>query len=373
MPKEILISADSHVIELPDLWEKSLPAKLRDRAPRVYFDEQRRAWMFGGPDVVPQAVGGLFMAGRRPEEIEEVRRAGFSAARPGGWDPLARLADIETDGVSGEVLYPSLGLGLFCVADAALQEACFRVYNDWLVEYCKAAPGKLFGIALISVYDVERAVAELERCRREGLRGAMIWQVPHASLPFTSDHYDRFWAAAQDLDMPVNLHILTGFGASMHRQTLAGIERYRRSVNQHEEIANALFELIFSGVLERFPRLKIVSVENEIGWIPFWLSQCDKAFERFRSTLPLPLQHRPSEYFRRQVYATFFNDAVGCRLLPWWGTEQCMWSNDYPHQNSTWPRSREVIARDLGSLGEAERAKLLWQNVARLYALEIGN
>jgi predicted TIM-barrel fold metal-dependent hydrolase len=371
MGAEILISADSHVIELPDLWEKNLPPKLRDRAPRVYFDEQRRAWMFGGPGVVPQAVGGLFMAGRRPEEIEDVRRAGFSAARPGGWDPVARLADMEIDGVSGEVLYPSLGLGLFCVADAELQEACFRVYNDWLVEYCKAAPGRLFGIALISVFDIDRAVAELERCRKAGLRGAMIWQVPHASLPFTSDHYDRFWAAAEALDLPVNLHILTGFGASMHRQTLGGIERYRRSVNQHEEIANALFDLIFSGVLERFPRLKIVSVENEIGWIPFWLSQCDKAFERFRSTLPLALKERPSDYFRRQIYATFFNDSVGCRLLPWWGVEQCMWSNDYPHQNSTWPRSREVIERDLSFLGGAERAKLLWQNVARLYRLEV--
>ena len=199
----------------------------------------------------------------------------------------------------------------------------------------------------------------------------MIWQVPHNSLPFSSDHYDRFWASAQELDMPVNLHILTGYGASMHRQTLGGIERYRRSVNQSEEIANALFDIIFSGVFERFPRLKVVSVENEIGWIPYWLSQCDKAFERFRSTVPLTLKKRPSEYFQRQVYATFFNDQVGCRLLSWWGMDNCMWSNDYPHQNSTWPRSREVIARDLGSLSAGDRAKLVRLNLARLYDLKL--
>lgn len=369
--KELLISADSHVIELPDLWEKRLPRGFSERAPKVYFDERRQNWMFGSPEVPPQAVGGLFMAGQRPEQIENFRKAGFSAARPGGWDPVERLKDMEIDGVSGEVLYPSLGLGLFCMEDAALQEACFQAYNDWIIDYCKGAPARLYGIGLISVFNVDHAVAELERCRRAGLRGAMIWQAPHKSLPFSSDHYDRFWAAAQDLEMPVNLHILTGHGPSMHRQTLAGIERYRRSVNQNEEIANALFDIIFSGALERFPRLKMVSVENEIGWIPYWLAQCDKAFERFRSTAPLTIKSRPSDYFQRQVYATFFNDRVGGRLLSWWGADSCMWSNDYPHQNSTWPRSREVIARDLGPLPAGDRAKLVRLNVARLYDLDL--
>ena len=369
--EELLISADSHVVELPDLWETRLARSFGERAPKVYFDERRQSWMFGSPEVIPQAVGGLFMAGQRPEEIENFRKAGFSAARPGGWDPVERLKDMEIDGVTGEVLYPSLGLGLFCVEDAALQEACFRVYNDWIIDYCKGAADRLYGIALISAFDIERAVTELERCKKAGLRGAMIWQVPHQSLPFHSDHYDRFWAAAEQLDMPVNLHILTGYGLSMKRQTLAGIERYRRGVNQSGEIADALFDIIFSGALERFPRLKLVSVENEIGWIPYWLAQSDKAFERFRSTVPLTLKKRPSEYFERQVYATFFNDQVGCRLLPWWGIDNCMWSNDYPHQNSTWPHSREVIARDLGALPAADRAKLVRLNVARLYDLKL--
>jgi predicted TIM-barrel fold metal-dependent hydrolase len=369
--EEFLISADSHVIEVPDLWEKGLPRSFAERAPKVYFDERRKSWMFGSPEVIPQAVGGLFMAGQRPEEIENFRKAGFSVARKGGWDPVQRLEDMKIDGVSGEVLYPSLGLGLFCMEDASLQEACFRVYNDWIIDYCKGAPERLFGIAMISGFDMPHAVAELERCKKAGLRGAMVWQVPHGSLPFSSDHYERFWAAAQDLDMPVNLHILTGHGASMHRQTLGGIERYRRSVNQCGEIADALFDIIFSGVLERFPRLKIVSVENEIGWIPYWLAQCDKAFERFRSSQPITIKKRPSEYFQRQVYATFFNDQAGCRMLSWWGMDNCMWSNDYPHQNSTWPRSREVIARDLASFSAGDRAKLVQLNVARLYDLKL--
>jgi predicted TIM-barrel fold metal-dependent hydrolase len=368
---ELLISADSHVIEVPDLWEKGMPRSLEDRAPRVYFDESKSAWMFGSSDVLPQAVGGLFMAGQKPENINEFRKAGFSVARQGGWDPIARLKDMEVDGVAAEVLYPSLGLGLFCVEDAPFQETLFRVYNDWVIDYCRKVPDRLFGVALISVFDIDNAIAEMRRCKSQGISGVMIWQVPHPGLPFAAEHYERFWAAAQDLELPVHLHILTGYGESMKRQTTRGINRFRIGVNQTREIEDALFDVIFSGVLERYPRLKIVSVENEIGWIPFWLGQCDKAFRRHRSNEALPIDKPPSEYFRRQVYATFFNDHVGGRLLSWWGADNCMWSNDYPHQNSTWPRSREVIERDLGSLPASDRKKLVSANVARLYDLKL--
>ena len=194
--EELIISADSHVIEVPDLWEKGMPESLKERAPKVYFDEKKDAWLFGSAEVIPQAVGGLFMAGQRPDNLENFRRAGFSVARPGGWDPIVRMADMETDGVSAEVLYPSLGLGLFCVEDAALQEALFRTYNDWLIDYCQKVPDRLYGIALVSMYDIDHAIAETERCKKEGMVGTMIWQVPHPKLPFTAEHYERFWAAS---------------------------------------------------------------------------------------------------------------------------------------------------------------------------------
>ena len=369
--EELIISADSHVIEVPDLWEKGMPQSFRDRAPRAYFDEKRDAWMFGSPEVQTQAVGGLFMAGQKAENLENFRRAGFSVARPGGWDPIVRMKDMETDGVSAEVLYPSLGLGLYCVEDAALQEALFRTYNDWLIDYCQKVPDRLYGVALISVYNIDNAIAEMERCKKAGVIGTMIWQVPHEKLPFTSEHYERFWAASQDLQLPVHLHILTGFGASMNRQTAHGISRYRIGVQQTREIEDALFDIIFTGVLERYPNLKIVSVENEVGWMPFWLGQCDKAFRRHRHAEKVPMEKLPSEYFHRQVYATFFNDHVGGRLFSWWGADNCMWSNDYPHQNSTWPNSRDVIARDMGHLPAADRAKLLNTNVMKLYNLKL--
>ena len=368
--EEGVISSDSHVIEVPNLWEKGLPPSLRDRAPKAYFDEKRDAWMFGSPEVQAQAVGGLFMAGQRPDQLESFRRAGFSVARPGGWDPIERIKDMKTDGVSAEVLYPSLGLGLYCVEDAALQEALFQAYNDWVIDYCAKVPDRLYAIALLSMFDVDHAIAELERCKKRGIVGTMIWQVPHPKLPFSDSHYERFWAASQDLELPVHLHILTGFGGSMKRQTSHGVNRFRIGVNQTREIEDALFEVIFTGVLERYPKLKVVSVENEIGWIPFWLGQCDKAFKRHRHSEKLLIDKLPSEYFYRQVYATFFNDHVGGKLFSWWGTDNCMWSNDYPHQNSTWPNSREVINRDMGHLPAADRDKLLNANVRKLYSLK---
>ena len=151
------------------------------------------------------------------------------------------------------------------------------------------------------------------------------------------------------------------------------VEQNRSSVNHKLfQTVDALYDFIYGGVLERFPRLKLVLVESEIGWIPFVLEQWDYYFKRFAGrSASLSITKLPSEYFHRQVYATFFNDAVGGHLLSWWGEDNCMWSNDYPHGNSTWPHSREIVARDVGNLSTESRAKLLRDNVARLYNISM--
>jgi len=281
------------------------------------------------------------------------------------------MQDMATDGVCAEVLYPSLGLALYCIKDAAFQEALFRTYNDWIIDYCSKVPDRLYGVGLISMYNVDHAIAEMERCKKAGLVGTMIWQVPDEDLPFTSEHYERFWAASEANEMPVHLHILTGFGDSMHRQTSHGIKRFRIGVEQTREIETALFDIIFSGVLARYPKLKIVSVENEVGWMPFWIGQCDKGFKRHRHSEKLPIDKLPSEYFYSQIFSTFFNDYVGGKLFSWWGADNCMWSNDYPHQNSTWPNSQQVIERDMVNVAAADRRKLLFSNCEQLYSLKV--
>jgi predicted TIM-barrel fold metal-dependent hydrolase len=251
----------------------------------------------------------------------------------------------------------------------------FRAYNDWLIDYCSVSPKRLIGLAAIAVYNIDEAVKELERCAKAGLKGAIIWQAPHPDLPFKSEHYNKFWAASQDLNLPVHLHILTGHG--YHKETVfgnkrAGVEHYRGSVNlKLKEIIDAFFELIFFGVLERYPKLKFVSVENEIGWMPFMLQQWDYYYNRFKGVNPPPITKNPSEYFAGQIYGTFFRDTVAGHNFEWWGQDNCMWSNDYPHGNSTWPESRKYIDRDLGHLPPQIRKKLVYTNVTKLYNMEI--
>jgi predicted TIM-barrel fold metal-dependent hydrolase len=330
-------------MEPHDLWETRLPMAHRDQAPR-----------FPTPKV----------------------GEGFQG-QPGGHDPHARLEEMSVDHVSVEVLYPTLTLSLFDLDDPALQEACFRVYNDWLISYCQVSSERLLGLAAISTYDIGHAVAELERCARAGLRGALVWQAPHPDLPFHGDHYDRLWAAAQQLRMPISMHILTGHsyhkggldrGASQVKR--GGLTPFRgASILKIADAATALFDLVYSGALARFPELQIVSVETEIGWLPFYEQQWDYYFHRYAAANP-PIKEPPSTYLRRQTYATFFNDPMGARQLTWWGQDTCMWSNDFPHPNTTWPNSQAVIARDLGHLPADVQSKILWENAARLYGVK---
>ena len=327
---EVIISADSHVMESPELWAKELPASF---------------W----PD-----AGASFQA------------------QPGGHDPKARLSEMQEDGVSAEVLYPTLGLKLFGLDDADVQERAMRSYNDWLIDYCQGHNDRLVGVACISAYDIEKAIAELERCHAEGLGGFLLWQAPHPDMPFTSERYDPLWAAAERLHMPLSLHILTGHNYSKQLGITKGIDHYRGSVNlKLLTVTDALMDLIFSGALERFPDFKVVLVENEVGWLPFVLSQWDYYFHRFREAHPLAIERQPSDYFYRQVYATFFRDPLTAHLFDWWGADNCMWSNDYPHPNSTWPNSREIIEKNLGHLSDETKTKLLRTTVQSLYGLSV--
>lgn len=340
---EPLFSADSHVIEPEGLWDKELPAPMRDRVPKL--------------------------GGRRGNDQE------------GAMEKELRVQEMSVDGVVGEVLYPTHALRLLGLDDVELEEASCRVYNDWLIDYCSAAPDRLVGLALISMYNIDNAIAEMQRCRENGLRGVTIWQVPDPGLPFFGDHYERFWAAAAESAMPVGLHILSGFGyrrsqrgqAEGARRSQSLAEQQRTSVNlKLVQSLNSLYDLIFGGALERHRHLKIVLAENEIGWIPFVLEQWDYYYKRHgASSTDAKMSRLPSQCFHDQVYATFFNDAVGGRLLSWWGQDNCMWSSDYPHGNTTWPNSRRIAGRDTGDLPAETRAKLLRENVAALYNMDV--
>lgn len=371
-----LISSDSHVSEPPDLWVERLDLKYRERAPRLILnpDGQEGAYfIYEGYPPHNLAIG--LGAGRTPEELAAFLKTGtYADARPGGWDPAQRLPDMELDGVEAEVLYTTLGFRLFWLKDAGLQRACFHVYNDWLAEYCSYAPRRLKGLALISLYDPKAGAQELERCAKLGLKGAMIWCSPPADQPYSSEIYDPFWAAAQDLDMPVSLHAITGM-ERIPWEYGAEKRALRQTVTPHE-IEKSFSILILSGVLERFPRLKIVSAENNCGWLPYYLQRMDRGFARFGPSgmvtpWPTKLTLKPSEYFRRQMYCTFIDDSFGVASRHWIGVDNIMWSSDYPHTASTWPHSRDIIARDFKDVSEVERRKIVRENAAQLYGFDL--
>ena len=369
-----LISADSHVNEPGDLWQDRLEKKYRDRAP--YMVENPEG-MRPGSYLIVEGVPPIHMAqgigaGKKPEELPKFyKESTYKDVRPGGWDPAERLKDMDIDGVEAEVIYTTLGFRLFWLTDGEFQRACFKAYNNWLAEFCSYAPNRLAGLAMITLVDIDEAIKGLRRCAGIGLKGAMIWASPPDDIPYSDSRYDPFWAAAQDLGMPLSLHSITGFGPESRLMVKNPMDRYVRSTSLCHEVQRSMTTLIFGGVMERFPELKFVSAENEVGWLSYMLQRLDQAQDEYKYLYPTTLTMKPSEYFRRQFYATFIDDPVGVATREYIGVDNIMWSSDYPHTVSSWPNSQEVVERDLKGVLEDERLKIIRGNCAKLYGFDV--
>jgi predicted TIM-barrel fold metal-dependent hydrolase len=320
----------------------------------------------------PRSVWDRLASPYRETVQELVGSVGFRTTNQpnGATDPVARLADQKRDGVEAEILFPNDGMAIFGLDDGPTQQAGFQVYNDWLAEYCQTAPKHLFGVTCIAAYDMDAAVKELHRGLDLGLTGAMIWQVPDPKVPFTSRHYEPLWAAAAEAGAPVHMHILTGHSYARTMKSLIGSEKIRGAVNtKQNDTINSLFDLIFSGVFDRHPKLRLVLAESECGWLPFVLQQWDYYFERFRKKEDMGITRPPSEIFNEHVYCTWLEDYSGTRQFSWWGHDNLMWSNDYPHPNMTFPHSRENVVHHIGKLPKDLQNKLIRDNAIRLYGL----
>jgi uncharacterized protein len=362
-----IVSADSHIIEPADLWTARVPQGLRQRAPRVVRQDfhGRESDVFVAEGLTPFPVSGFAVAGFDPSEFPDRMTRGYAGVRPSAWDPTLRIADQERDGVAGEVLYPSLAMTLFQLEDGELRAASFAAYNDWLAEYCSHSPRRLAGVAMISLDDPAQAAGHLAATVRQGLRGAMVWGDAPAERPYGDRAYDVFWAAAQDLAVPLSFHILTERRSANWKTT---VMRYYPLL--HHVIQRTFSELILSGVLERFPNLQIVSVENDIGWIAHFIQRLDHAYEKYRYLEPQgAIPHPPGFYFRRQIRATFQDDVIGVRTRDVIGADNLMWASDFPHSDSTWPRSREVIVRDFAGVPAPELNKMVFETASKLYRI----
>jgi uncharacterized protein len=328
MPK--MISTDAHVMEPDELW-KELTPRLQAELPK----------------------------------------APFRTCPPGATDPKLRLEDQDTDGVEAEVLFPNYGMALFGIDHVETQQEAFKLYNDWIANFCKTDPKRLYGVPCVSVYDIDAGIKEMHRGFDMGLKGAMVWQVADPRLPFTSPHYEKLWAACAEANQPVICHILTGHSYTKGGNSAKGIEKVRNSVNKKtDDSVNTLFDFIFSGAFDRHPNLRLLMAESEIGWMPFVLQQWDYYFDRHSRTDNLNIKRKPSEIFEEHVFGTFLEDYAGTRAFPWWGSNNCMWSNDYPHFNMTFPYSRENVEYHLKGLPNETRMRLIRKNAIKLFGLD---
>ncbi len=366
------ISSDSHIFEPSDLWTSRVEPQFRESAPRVIHraEDATDWWVCEGLKGVSGASGGA-QTGVRFEDPEKVSFTGsLKDVWPGSYIPEAHLKDMELDGVEGSVIYPTQGLVLYGLSDGALLSALCRAYNNWLADFCRPFPHRIKGIAMLNLDEVQEAVKELTRCAKLGLAGAMITVSPPAGRSYDSAEYDPLWAAAQDLDMPLSLHVATNRTGS--QDSALDVEDIPPAffTNIDHWVRMSLAHMIFGGVFERYPRLQVVSVEQELSWAPHFLNRLDntytqrpqaKSHHRFKNAL------LPSDYFHRNVSLSFQEDALGIRDRHIIGVENLMWGSDYPHPESTFPRSRQILAQVLAECTQEEKAKIAGGNAAKIY------
>jgi predicted TIM-barrel fold metal-dependent hydrolase len=361
----VIISADSHITEPAGTYVDHIDPAWRDRAPRL---------VDGGPDVgdvfvidgmrKPVPMGLVAAAGKPPEEIR-ILGTRFESLHRGGWDPDARLDDQVRDGVAAEVIYPTVGMVLCNHEDFDYKHACFQAYNRWIAAYCAAHPTRLLGCGQTAMRSVEDGIADLRAIRDLGLRGVMMPGVP-AVEDYDSPVYDPFWEAAIELGLPLSFHILT---TRAERTRGPAMSTFLSTVRGCQDI---LAMLVLGGVFERHPDLRVVCVEADAGWVPHFMYRMDHAYKRHRFWLPpgQQLTALPSEHFARNVYVTFQDDWTAFRFADAMAWDRLLWANDFPHSDSTWPWSQELLAEHTAQLSALQREAILVGNVAELYGID---
>jgi predicted TIM-barrel fold metal-dependent hydrolase len=357
-PPVPVVDADGHVIEPPDLWQRYVEPAHRARAPRPVLDENGLFCYAAGDVLLLRTASRL---GQDPE-------GGHRKVRAGGWDASARLADMDLEGIASAFLFPSLAFFFPELGDPPLHAALCRAYNDWLHDYCQAAPERLFGIALLPLEDVPASVRELERATSElGLRGAFFRPNPYAGRPIQHPAYEPVWQCAEALGVPITVHE----GVSERLPTL-GRDRSESPVLHHlfshpfEQMA-ACAGLILGGVLDRHPSLRFAFLESGCGWVPYWLERMDGHFETWGHHVRA-CKRRPSEAFAAQCFVSMEPDErTAPAVLSLLGDEAVVFASDYPHTDHVFPGVVEQALHALGKEPEATVRKVLAGNARRLY------
>jgi predicted TIM-barrel fold metal-dependent hydrolase len=376
------IDADGHVLEPPDLWERYLEPKFRDRALRIIHDADGLEELEIGGRRSPTSTKGmpsLLGVMGAPDLMSialDPARTYESEASYGSMDPSERVRLLDAEGLDAAVLYPTLGLLWEAeLDDPELSQAYTRAYNRWICEFCADSGDRLVPTAHLSLTDPDAAAAELERAVADGARGAFVLPFTHSHRAIAHPDHDRVLAAAQDLDVVFAIH--PGFEpkwAKGERFTDAEWtgDRYQllEAVRGGDGVRHQFAALFDLAVFDRFPRLKLLVLESGGGWIGHYLDRMDAVYGHTPIGVGLPLAGTPSEYFRERCWVSCDPDerSIG-PLMAQYGTSQFLWASDYPHADHTpdYLRDLEGLARDLPDTG---RQQFLGDNARALFKIE---
>lgn len=373
-----IIDIDTHYTEPPDLWTSRAPARLRDRVPRVVERDGRQLWIVE-TDTPLSPPGFCVIRPDRTKLRGQFSLATFEQMYAAATDPKLRVADMDELGIHAQIIYPNaLGFGgnsIMRLADTELRRFCVTAYNDAVAELQAAGRGRLYPQAIVPFWDRDFALEELRRAHEElGLTGFTMTDSPQEwGLPCLNEpHWEPLWELAQEKDLPVNFHIGSGaFGGAWTGYDVPQMVA-TSSVMLFMNNMRCLTNLIFSGLLDRFPRLKFVSVESGIGWLPFLLEACEYQMDENMPANYAKLELRPRDYFQRQIYASYWfeeeNVADSIRRI---GFDNVMFETDFPHPTCLYPHVQEHAQKTLASLPESAQRKILYETASKVYGVPV--
>lgn len=380
-----IISADTHITEPPDIWKNHLPEKLQEHAPKLVKDhEGGDAWLFAGASN-PDPIGLTTTPGKR---FEDFRWHGvtYDSVRPGCYNGKARLEDMDIDGVDAEIIFPpqrTIGHWLGN-PDDELVRAGVDAYNSFAFDEFTADAKRQFPMYQIPSTGIDDAVKYVGKAKEKGAKGVVISCWPTGKEQLTSED-DPFWAALVEAQMPCTIHIsIVGRESRTKAQAAgshatAGVKKGAPNANQRAiggmagvfaQVPPVIGTMIFQGVFDRFPDLKVILIETGVGWIPHFMEQLDDRYWRNRGWGEINIKQPPSYYWYKNFAATFIMDVIGLQIRHAVGVENMMWSTDYPHHGADWPYSRKVINETFVGIDPTEREKILAGNAVRLWNLD---
>ena len=362
--KYLMVSADCHVSEPPNLWVERIDEKYRHRLSRIEVDANGVKWSV--------------VEGYKPMKIRDLRMQGEDKERSevGKSDPENRLRDHARDGIDAEVIFPNRGLQMWATPDPVFANAQCRVYNDWAWEVFGPYYDRMSPLACVATGDMEGSIAEIRRTANLGFRGFSLPCKPTwgpgtpDDINYNSPEYDPLWAAIQDTGLPFTFHVSTGKDPRGTKGNGGAVINY--VIHSLAPTAEPIVTICSSGVLDRFPGLKFGSIEAGIGWVPWMLRAMDEAYEHHHFWAFPKLKMLPSEYFKQHCFASFQEDPPGVDLMRSYDlSTNFLWANDYPHHEGSWPHSAQAIERTMGHLNDDERANILGLNAAKVFGFDI--